>query len=112
MLGVVSAQIRRSARSNLEQRLSYKALLDDVVQLSATTLSNIYWREYVLTVDAIKKQLPSQNKVSLALDGWTSMNTLGITSVISYDIDRQWALPEVPLAFDKVNQLFCCRIES
>jgi len=63
-------------------------------------------------VDAIKKQLPLQNKVSLALDGWTSTNKLAITSVIAYYMDRNWALREVQLAFNEVNRLFISRFES
>jgi len=87
MLGFVSAHIASNAISNLELRRSYKALRDDLVLPSAMTLSKIWRREYALTVDAIKKQLPLQNKVSLAFDGWTSTNKLGITSVIAYCMD-------------------------
>jgi hypothetical protein len=54
-------------------------------------------------VDAIKKKLPLTNKVSLALDRWTSMKKLVITSVIAYCMDRNWALREVQLAFDEVD---------
>jgi hypothetical protein len=43
-------------------------------------------------VDAIKKQLLSRNKVSLALDGWTLMNKIAITSVIPYIIEEDWEL--------------------
>jgi hypothetical protein len=43
-------------------------------------------------VDAIEKQLPSTNKVSLALDGWTSTNKVAITLVIAYYVDRNRAL--------------------
>jgi len=74
MLGFVSAHIPWNAISNLELRQSYKALPNDLVLPSATTLSNICWREYALTVDAIKKHLLLRNKFSLALDGWTSTN--------------------------------------
>ena len=112
MLGFVSAHIPWNAISNLELRRSYKALHDDLVLPSATTLSNICRREYALTVDAIKKQLPIQNKVSLALDGWTSTNKLAITSVFTYYIDRNWALREVQLAFDEVDRLLCSCFES
>ena len=112
MLGFVSAHIPWTAISNLELRRSYKALGDDLVLRSATTLSNICRREYALTVDAIKKQLPLRNKVSLALDGWTSTNKLAITSVIAYYMDRNWALHEVQLVFDDVNRLFIFCFES
>jgi len=112
MLGFVSALIPWNAISNPELRQSYKALRDDVVLPSATTLSNICRREYALTVDVIKKQLPLRNEVSLALDGWTSMNKLAITSVIAYYMDSNWALHEVQLAFDEVDRLFCSRFES
>jgi len=112
MLGFVSAHIAWNAISNLGLRRSYKALRDDQVLPSAMTLINICRREYALTVDAIMKQLPLRNKVSLALDGWTSTNKLAITSVIAYYMDRNWALREVQLAFDEVNQLFSSRFES
>jgi len=78
---------------------------------SSTTLSNIRRREYALTVDAIKKQLPSQNKVSSALDGWTSTNKLALTSVIAFYMDRNRALREVQLASDDVDLLFFSRFE-
>jgi len=112
MLEFVSADIRLNAISNLELRQPYKALRDDLVLPSATTLSNICWREYAMTVDTIKKQLPIRNKVSLALDGWISTNKLAITSVIVYCMNRNWALREVQLAFDEVDRLFCSRFES
>jgi len=112
MLGFVSAHIPWNATSNLELRLSYEGLRDDLVLPLATTLSNICRREYALTVDAIKKQLPLRNKVSLALDGWTSTNKLAITSVIPYYMDRNLALREVQLTFDEVYRLFCPRFES
>jgi len=112
MLGFVWAHIAWIVISNLELQRSYKALRDDLVQPSATTLSNICRREYALTVDAIKKQLPIRNKVSLALDGWTSTNKLAITSVIDYYVDRNWALREVQLAFNEVDRLLCSCFES
>jgi chaperone required for assembly of F1-ATPase len=87
MLGFVLPHIPWNAISNLELQWSYKALRDDLLLPSATTLSTICRREYALTVDAIKKQLPVQNKVSLALDGWTSANKLAIKSVIAYYMD-------------------------
>jgi hypothetical protein len=107
MSGFVSAHIAWNAIPNLELRQSNTALRDDPVLHSAMTLSNICRREYTLTVDAFQKQLPLQNKVSLALDGWTSINKLAITSVIAYYIDRNWALREVQLVFYDINrQLF------
>jgi len=98
--------------SNLELQRSYKVLRDDMVVLSTTTLSNICRGEYALTVDAIKKQLPSRNIVSLALDGWTSTNKLAIMSVIAYYMNRNWALCEVQLAFIEVDRLFYSRFEN
>jgi len=63
-------------------------------------------------VDAIKKQLLSGYKVSLALDGWTSTDKLAITSVNFYDMDRNWASREVQLAFNEVDGLFFSHVES
>jgi len=83
----------------------------NLVLPSATTLSNICRRVYALTVDAIKKQLPLRNTVSLALEGWTSTNKLAITLVIAYYMDRNWALREVQLTFDEAYRLLCSRSE-
>jgi len=79
---------------------------------SASTLSNICKREYTLTVNAIKKQLPSTNEVSLALDGWTSTNKLAIRLFIADYMDRNWALREVQLAFDGVDSRIFSYFES
>jgi len=106
MLELDFAYIPWNAISNVELRQSYKALRDDLVLPSATTLSDICQREYALSMDVIKKQMPSRNKVSLALDGWTAMNKLAMRSVIAEYMDRKWALPDVQLAFDEVDQLF------
>jgi hypothetical protein len=79
---------------------------------SASTLRNICRKEYVLTVDAIRKLLLSQDKVYLAFDGWTSMYKLAITSVIAYYKDLNWGLDEVQLAIDKDKCLFFSTSES
>lgn len=55
--------------------------------------------------------MPSRYKVSLAFDGWISMNKCAITSVISYAIDRNSALREVHLGFDKVGKLLFSNYE-
>jgi hypothetical protein len=68
MLGFVSAHIPWQAISNLKLQRLHEALRSELVLLSAMTLSNICCREYALTMDAIKKDLASLNKVSLALD--------------------------------------------
>jgi len=112
MLEFVSAHNLWNAISNRELRQSYEASSDDLVLPSAMTVSDICWWEYALTVVAIKKQLPIRNKVSFALDRWTSTNKLAITSVIGYYMDRNWALPEVQLASDEVDRLFCSLFES
>jgi len=59
-----------------------------------------------MTEDANKKQLPSLNKVRLALEGWTSTNKITILSVIAYYKDRIWTLCEAQLAFNEVDCLF------
>ena len=112
MFGLVSAHMPWSAIFNLDVRRSYKVLCDDLVLPSSTTVSNICRREYTLTVDAIKAHLPSRNKVSLALDGWTSPNKPTITLVNAYYMDRNWALGEVQLTFEEVDSLILSHFES
>jgi len=58
------------------------------------------------------KQLPSQYKVSIPLDGWTSTNEPAIMSVIAYFMNQYWALGEVQLAFDDVDGLFYSLFKS
>jgi len=111
MLGFVSAHIPWNAISNLELWHSYKALRDDLVLPSTTTLSDICRREYALTLDSIEKQLPSRDSVCLALEGSPSPNKLAITSVIAYCMDQNEALGEVQLGFDEVDRQFCSHFE-
>jgi len=98
--------------SNLELWQWYKALRNNLVLPSATTLSNICRRKYALTMDAIKKPAPSQNKVSLTLNGWTSRNTLAIMSFIAYYRDQNWALHKLQLPFNEVDSLFLSHFKS
>jgi len=76
------------------------------------TFGNICWWDYALTVDAVKKQLPLCNEVSLPLKEQTSTNELSVTLVIGYYMDPNWALREVQLAFDEVNRQFFPGFES
>jgi len=112
MAGFVSAHIPWNALSNLELRWSYGVLRSKLVLPPATTLGVIWWREYALTVDAIKEQLQSGTEVSLALDGWILRNTLPIPSVIAYWMDRHWTFCEVHLAFDVIEYFSYSRFES
>jgi len=112
MLGFVSAHIQGNAISNLDLRRSYKALWSKPVLPSATTLGNISPREYAPTVDAIMKQLVSWKQASLALEGWTSKNTLTTTLGIAYYMDRNSALHVVQLTFDEVDCLFFPAVDN
>jgi hypothetical protein len=102
MLGFLSAHIPWNVISNLELRRSFNALCTDLILPSTNTLSNISHRKYTLTIEAIKKQLPTKHKVSVALDWWTSTNKLAILSVIGYYIDHNWSLRDVHFACDEV----------
>jgi hypothetical protein len=68
--------------------------------------------EYTLAVDAIKKQLRSRNKVSLALGRWISRNKLAISSVIACYMDRNWPLQALQLALDEFDSPFFFYFES
>jgi len=112
MLGFISTHNRWIAISNLTLRRLYNALCCELLLPSASTLAIISRRKYSLTVDAIKKQLPSRNEVSLALDEWTSTNKLAITSVTAYNMDWNHGLQEAQLTFDEVDSLFVSYSES
>jgi len=106
MLSYVLADIPWKAISNLELQQSHKALLNKQLLPCTMPFSNIYRREYALTVVAIMNQLPSWHKISLALEGWTTTNKLAIRSVSVYYRDRNWELREDQLASDEVDRLF------
>ena len=59
ILEFVLVYIPGNTISNGALRQLSKALSSDIVLPSATSFSNICWREYALTVDVIRKQLPS-----------------------------------------------------
>jgi len=63
-------------------------------------------------MDAIKMQLPVANKVSSALNGWTSANKVTIKLVIVYFMVRNWALRKVQRIFYEINFLFFSCFES
>jgi len=79
---------------------------------STTTLTNICQREYALTVDAIRNQLPLQNNRTLDLEAWTSTNNQAKTSVITYFMNHNYALSKVQLAFDEMDRLFFSHFET
>jgi len=68
MLGLLWNYIPWNATSNLGLWWSFKEVWSVLLLPSGTTLTNILWRKYALTMDAIMKQLPSRNDVRLALD--------------------------------------------
>jgi len=88
MLAFVPAHMPWNIKANVELQRSHKALRDDLVHRSATSIRNICQRQYALTVGPIKKQLLTRNNVRLALDGWTSTNKQAIMLVIAYYMHR------------------------
>ena len=103
LLGLLSALIPLNAISNQEFRRVFSILRSDVQIPCVSTLTNLLAREYQMTIVAIKNQIPRGQKVSIALDGWTSQNRLAITSVILYYISKNWTLEEVQIAFEEVR---------
>ena len=105
LLGLLSALIPLNAISNREFRRVFFSLRHDLKLPSVSMLSRLLESEYDKTIEAIKHQIPLGQRVSIALDGWTSQNRLAITSVIMYYISRNWKLEEVQLAFEEVRYL-------
>jgi len=106
MLRFVSATIPWKAIANLELQQSNNALCSKLALPSACTICIIRRREYSLTVDATKKQLPSRNNVSLALNGWISTNKLVISLFIAYYMHWNWVLWEAQLVCDEADSMF------
>jgi hypothetical protein len=65
-----------------------------------------------MTGDAIKEHFPSRQKVSFALDRWTSTKNISSMLVIAYDMDQNWALGEVRLTVDYVDPVIVSTFES
>jgi hypothetical protein len=51
----------------------------------------------------IKSQIPSDAKVSVALDAWTSPNRLSFLAVVIYFIDIDWKYQEVLIGFAQIE---------
>jgi len=98
--------------TNLELEWSYNALWSRLVLPAPSSPCNSCWRQYTLTVDAMKMQLPSRNIVSLALDGWTSTCKFARMSVIASYMNCNWALWDLQLTFDEVDGLLFSYFES
>jgi hypothetical protein len=105
LLGLLSALVPFHVLRDRQFRRIFQILRHDIKLPSISSLTNLLHREYETTLLAIKSQIPKGQKVSLALDGWTSKNNLAITSVIAYYIGRNWSLEEVQLAFEEVRSL-------
>jgi len=103
LIGLLSALIPLNVVSNREFRRVFKVLRNDIKIPSVSKLTSLLGKEYDKTLEAIKGQIPRGQRVSIALDGWTSKNRLAITSVIMYYISRNWTLEEVQLAFEEVG---------
>jgi len=78
----VSTHIQWNSESNLEIWQPYKAIRDYLVLPFPMTMSNLCYREYEQTENALKTQLPSRNKVTLALAVCTSTNKLVTMTLI------------------------------
>jgi hypothetical protein len=100
MLEFDSAHICSNVISIFESRQSFNALHSDLILPSASTISNICHRECSLTIVAIKKQLPTEHKVSMVLDRWTSTINLAKVSVIGYYSDHNRSIRDIQLAFE------------
>lgn len=99
---MLSALVPLNVLSNPEFRRTFLALRPGITIPSITKIRRLLAVEYENTLQAIKESIPKNQKVSLALDGWTSSNKLAISSVIMYYIGTNWQLKEVQLAFDEV----------
>lgn len=100
---MLSALVPFNVLSNPEFRRTFLAINPNISIPSVSKIRRLLAVEYENTLQAIKNSIPKNQKVSLALDGWTSSNKLAITSVIMYYIAGDWKLTEVQLAFDEVS---------
>jgi len=112
MIGFASAHIPWNPISNMELQQSCEVLWSDLVLPCATTINTIFQSVYAQTMDANKKQLPSPNTCSIAMDRWKMMNKLALKWVIAYNKDPNWVLGEVQPACDEVDPLFFSGFES
>jgi len=113
MLQFVSAHIPWHSITNLKLQRSNTAWRSDLVLPSTMTHCNNHRKQYALTVDGIKQQLPSQNTVSLVFDGWTSAHNLAIPfRVIAAYVNQNWTLRKVQLALHEVHRLLFSTFKS
>jgi hypothetical protein len=112
VLGCIAALILWNTIWSLKVQSAHSTLWSELILPSATTHGIMCHTEHWRTVDAIMKQLPFCNRVTLCLDRWASVNKQSITSIIGYCLDSNCASRKLDLALDEVGAIFVYFFES
>jgi hypothetical protein len=101
MIGLVAAYCPFSTIENPYFRLAFQMLRHDIKIPSATTLTRLLAKEYTMVLTCIRNILPGDSKISLAMDGWTSVNKRAIISIIASWINHNLVLETLQLSFEE-----------
>jgi len=57
----------------------------------------------VSTIDNIRAGLPTEGRISLTADTWTSPNKLPFLAILAYWISDSWQMEEVLIGFEEIK---------
>jgi len=89
--------------NNLAFRRVFKYLRPSIVIPCPTTLTRHLKRLGVSTIDNIRAGLPTEGRISLAADTWTSPNKLPFLAIVAYWISDSWQMEEVLIGFEEIK---------
>ena len=76
-------------------------MLRSEVDLPSTKKMKIYLDTKLDDIESsIRKQIPTDRKVSIALDAWTSPNNLAFVAIVAFWINDSWSLQKFLIGFE------------
>ena len=89
--------------NNLAFRRAFKYLRTSIVIPCPTALTrHLKWLG-VSTIDNIRADLPTEGRISLAADTWTSPNKRPFLAIVAYWISDSWQMEEVLIGFEEIK---------
>jgi hypothetical protein len=101
MISLVVTYFLFSTIQNLYFCLAFQIIQQDIKIPSATTLTRLFTTKYTIVLTCICDILPSDSKISLAIDQWTLVNKWAIISIIASGINHNLVLEMLQLLFEE-----------
>jgi len=101
--GFLATNLAFNCSNNLAFCRVFKYLRPSIVIPCPTTLTRHLKRLGVSTMDNIRAGLPTEGRISLAANTWTSPNKLPFLAIVAYWISDSWQMEEVLIGFEEIK---------